>query len=326
MYKQRLPQYAFGDWLKDNGMSMMMGPAGLIANKLSHGKINDFLSEHAGAIGSIGGAAVGTALGGPAGGAMGASIGGAAGGFVQNNYQQDEQASEEEKQMQQMQFRNRINMANQRLSNNNFQGNNFGGTSNFAGGGRLNPIQPNNVGTVTQPNRNLSIPYNRVNQLATATFGTTSDPFGEYFNAVDRSLTPTTQNFIYNRTGATSPEEAAVKETLNSSPRTFFSTDNKGVNRLIPTTQIPLDKAIQAKKFITDLYNRGQIKYANGGELRTYSGQTHSGSQGGIMVDQLGNPSVINNTEPVGKVENNETVWTDPETKQEYIFSDRLTL
>ena len=62
--------------------------------------------------------------------------------------------------------------------------------------------------------------------------------------------------------------------------------------------------------------------FREGGFLE-YSGQDHSGPDGGIPVDAGGNPSVLSNAEPVGLVEDGETVYVTPEGRP-YIFSEEL--
>lgn len=66
-------------------------------------------------------------------------------------------------------------------------------------------------------------------------------------------------------------------------------------------------------------------QFKNGGVLPKYKGQTHSGPNGGIPVDEMGNPAMITNSKPVGLVEDGEFSHTF-KNGNTYIFSNRLTL
>lgn len=55
--------------------------------------------------------------------------------------------------------------------------------------------------------------------------------------------------------------------------------------------------------------------------LGKYRGQKHSGPDGGIPVDQQGNPSIISGQQPIATVEDNEFEYSDPKTGKSYIFS-----
>jgi len=61
---------------------------------------------------------------------------------------------------------------------------------------------------------------------------------------------------------------------------------------------------------------------AKGGFI-SYKGQSHDGDQGGIPVDQQGNPTFITNSEPVALTEDGEVTWFSP-NEGAYVFSDKL--
>ena len=62
--------------------------------------------------------------------------------------------------------------------------------------------------------------------------------------------------------------------------------------------------------------------YETGGIIN-YQGQTHQGPNGGIPVDELGNPSEVTQKPPVAKVEDGEVGFTLPD-KGTYVFSNKL--
>lgn len=63
---------------------------------------------------------------------------------------------------------------------------------------------------------------------------------------------------------------------------------------------------------------------AGGGSIVDYdTGQDHSGPDGGIPVDQQGNPSAISNAKPVALTEAGEVTWQTPEGEA-YVFSNRI--
>lgn len=296
-----LPKYSFGSWLNEN----------------------------AGMVGTIAGTGIGAAIGGPAGAGIGASIGGSIGGTIQGKYEQELSAEEQEALMIEMTekqaFQNKINMATQNLNNNNLQQKQFAGTQRFANGGKLDPRMPKSVGQGVSGPSNISIPSGRAMELYQAKlFGDAYDPMGDYRHAVDRGLTSTTQDFIYDRAGTRNPYEASINETISTPPTELYSGDEEGVSRLIPTSKIDLGKATEAQQFLTDMHGRGQIKYAHGGMLTKYDGQTHAGPDGGIAVDGNGNPTASTGQEPVGLVEDGEVSWEDPNSGQAYVFSNRL--
>jgi len=61
---------------------------------------------------------------------------------------------------------------------------------------------------------------------------------------------------------------------------------------------------------------------AKGGFI-SYKGQSHDGDQGGIPVDQQGNPTFVTNSEPVALTEDGEVTWFSP-NEGAYVFSDKL--
>lgn len=319
--QQYLPEYGFGDWLKKGGGRAVLGGLGVVAG---------------GVLTATGiGAGVGVPL---------MMVGGQqlAGGIedIQESNQMEEAASQQEMLLQQQRYASNrqraFQSAQQRFQQ--AQADQATGMQQFQQGGGLTPLTPRRAGTLpTQrlPERNLSFGPNRVNQMYRARlFGNANDPLNQYFNAVERPLTDTTQRFIYDRTGTTNPEEAAIRETLATPPREFFTTGQSGVSRLIPTTQIDPERAADAQQFLSDMYGRGQIKfrgggrlpgkrYADGGGLERYNGQTHEGPNGGIPVDENGVPSVQSNQKPVGLVEDGEVSYTFPDGNV-YIFSNKL--
>lgn len=69
---------------------------------------------------------------------------------------------------------------------------------------------------------------------------------------------------------------------------------------------------------------------ARQGGFIAYKGQTHEGSDGGILVDKFGNPTAISQEESVASVEGGgkhkkgEVSYYDPESGSTYIYSDSL--
>lgn len=282
------------------------------------------------ATGALSGAASGAAMGsviGPWGTAAGAVIGGAVGG-IKSYFGAKKEDEAQQDQIQQMQYQNKLMQAQQSFSNNNMQMTQFAGTNRFGDGGELNKLKPKPAKPMglSTPEKNISVPSYRIPAMINSMlYGDAYQPLQGYSNAVDRNLTDTTQGFIKKNTGASNLGEAATIATINGSPREFYSTNETGITRLVPTTQIPLDKAMQAKKFVNDMYSRGQIKYQNGGQLQQYIGQDHAtGAQGGIKVDQNGSPTATTGNQAVGLVEDGETSWKDPESGQTYIFSKKI--
>lgn len=68
----------------------------------------------------------------------------------------------------------------------------------------------------------------------------------------------------------------------------------------------------------------GFRKYANGGAIINYEGQTHDGKDGGIPVDKQGNPITLSKNKPVALTENKEVTWLSPDNEDPYVFSDKL--
>lgn len=89
-----------------------------------------------------------------------------------------------------------------------------------------------------------------------------------------------------------------------------------GLDRLTTALNYnPYNVSIQKQSF------NGKPLMKSGGSLdnNTFDGATHA--QGGINVNQDGIPTEIN---PVAEVEDGEYKYTDPKTKEVYIFSNRL--
>ena len=71
------------------------------------------------------------------------------------------------------------------------------------------------------------------------------------------------------------------------------------------------------------LYSTTDVPVLQKGGLIDYNGQTHEGVDGGIPVDETGNPSAISGKPTVALTEDKEVSWVTPEGET-YIFSDRL--
>ncbi|HPQ80002.1 MAG TPA: hypothetical protein PLG47_06080, partial [Candidatus Dojkabacteria bacterium] len=112
---------------------------------------------------------------------------------------------------------------------------------------------------------------------------------------------------------------------------TFISDNSNPINlikkaqlvRKLPIYKNDLDSL---QKYIPDYYNNyelGKLKpilkeMADGGTIN-YNGQLHTGPDGGVPVDGMGNPNPMN---PVALVEKGEVSYNDGETP--YVFSDKL--
>ena len=59
------------------------------------------------------------------------------------------------------------------------------------------------------------------------------------------------------------------------------------------------------------------------GGIINYNGQSHSGPDGGIPIDDNGNPSIQSGNQPTGLTEDNEVAWKLPDGNT-FIFSDSL--
>lgn len=311
-----LPKYGFGDWLDKNKWSYAIPVAGQVVGGVHElNKATGMgLSKNAGTIGTAAGLSIGAVLGGPAGAAAGAGIGGQIGGVIQSDYEGDQAALAQSQQMDQAQqqqaYQNRLSQSYQNLGNQNLpQNQNYLGTqgwrSNFLkNGGKLSPESLHGIN------------YNQLFPQKT--------PTGEeYF--ITRRTSETMNNPSFQPFGSDfavfSDPNLAYKYgnmqglKMNKNNKLTFNTDSTG-------NQDIFRNATEGKLSYADL---GLGKRANGGDLENYSGQTHSGPQGGIPVDAQGTPTITNGEQPTALVEDGEVSFTDPDNGEVYIFSNRLS-
>jgi len=83
-------------------------------------------------------------------------------------------------------------------------------------------------------------------------------------------------------------------------------------------------KAAYAQGTLPGLYERANQgnnfqTLQHGGPIE-YTGQSHQGPDGGIPVDDQGNPVVVTNREPIAKVERGERAFKDPDTGKPYVM------
>jgi len=68
---------------------------------------------------------------------------------------------------------------------------------------------------------------------------------------------------------------------------------------------------------------QGNIPTFRNGGIINYKGQSHEGPNGGIPVDDNGNPTVQSGNQPTGLTEDKEVAWKLPDGNT-FIFSDSL--
>lgn len=81
----------------------------------------------------------------------------------------------------------------------------------------------------------------------------------------------------------------------------------------------------QAVNSFNSQYNQGPTNiptFRNGGIIN-YNGQSHNGPDGGIPIDDNGNPSIQSGNQPTGLTEDKEVAWKLPDGNT-FIFSDSL--
>ena len=68
---------------------------------------------------------------------------------------------------------------------------------------------------------------------------------------------------------------------------------------------------------------QGNIPTFRNGGMINYTGQSHNGPDGGIPIDDNGNPSIQSGNQPTGLTEDKEVAWKLPDGNT-FIFSDSL--
>jgi len=96
--------------------------------------------------------------------------------------------------------------------------------------------------------------------------------------------------------------------------------------------QKQLDEQLKKKQFSKDVASRFStleqaptyLPVARQGGFTVYKGETHEGPSGGILTDEIGNPSVVSKNKPIALTEKNEVARYEPRTGSTYIYSDTL--
>lgn len=96
--------------------------------------------------------------------------------------------------------------------------------------------------------------------------------------------------------------------------------------------QRELDEQLKKKQFSKDVASRFStleqaptyLPVARQGGFTVYKGETHEGPSGGILTDEMGNPSVVSKNKPIALTEKNEVARYEPRTGSTYIYSDTL--
>lgn len=212
------------------------------------------------------------------------------------------------------QERNRV-QAGEYYQNQQIQGQNQQGTQRFQNGGDL-PDMPNIPSNKTK-SRDFSMPYATDTGKQFWPMKPTSAIIRDTANYFQMGVGDNQEPIFGTFNEELAPDSGRYKSSMDESNHVYHPSSLLRKLASTPPTEQFLKS--QPRSNFPGFENGGQLGQQKGsGNFTTYEGQGHEGPDGGIPVDQMGNPAIVSGEEPVGLTENKESTFDG------YVFSEEL--